>query len=91
MRRNVLLASVVVGVGIVCLAILSATESQDDHDGDGRGGLFVVTDRHGNPLSATPGTGQDRESRKQEETPEQLRKRVEYLRSLESDPPSGSH
>ncbi|GAA2768882.1 hypothetical protein GCM10010103_79270 [Streptomyces paradoxus] len=90
MHRRALLSSVVVGVVIACLSVLSATASQDAGDGDGQGGRFEVTDGQGRTPSANPRTAQEREAWTQDETPEQARRRIDYLESLESSRPSGS-
>lgn len=92
MHRRAILSSVVVGVGIVCLSILAATESEDAHDGDGQGGRFEVevTDGQGRTPSANPRTAREREAWTQDETPEQARRRIDYLQSLEASRQNGS-
>lgn len=83
MHRRAVLSSVVVGVGIVLLPVLSAAGSQDGPGGDGHGGRFEVTDGQGRTPSANPRTAQEREAWTQKETPEQARKRIDYLQRLD--------
>jgi thioredoxin reductase len=89
MHRRTVLIGVFVGVGLVCASTLS-TAQNDVHEGEGHGGQFTVTDRDGNTPSAAPHlTARQREQRRQGETPEQTRKRIDYLDSLQRKYSSG--
>ncbi|GAA2615455.1 hypothetical protein GCM10010304_80870 [Streptomyces roseoviolaceus] len=83
MHRRTVLIGVFAGVGLVCAAALSTAQT-DVNEGEGQGGQFTVTDRDGNTPSAGPSlTARQREQRRQVETPEQARKRIDYVDRLQ--------
>lgn len=83
MHRRTVLVGVFAGVGLVCASTLS-TAQNDVNEGEGHGGQFTVTDRDGDTPSAAPAlTERQREQRRQAETPEQVRKRIDYGDSLQ--------
>ena len=89
MHRRTVLIGVCAGVGLVCAFTLS-TAQKDVNEGEGHGGQFTVTDREGNtPSAGPPLTARQREQRRQVETPEQTRKRIDYVDSLQQKYSSG--
>jgi Spy/CpxP family protein refolding chaperone len=89
MHRRTVLIGMFAGVGLVCASTLS-TAQNDVNEGEGHGGHFTVTDRDGNTPSASPPlTARQREQRRQVETPEQARKRIDYVDRLQRKYSSG--
>jgi thioredoxin reductase len=89
MHRRTVLIGVFAGVGLVCASTLS-TAQNDVNEGEGHGGQFTVTDRDGNtPSAGPPLTERQREQRRQDETPEQFRKRIDYVDRLQRKYSSG--
>ncbi|GGV67096.1 hypothetical protein ACFUV2_28320 [Streptomyces pilosus] len=89
MHRRTVLIGVFAGIGLVCASTLSTAQNDVD-EGDGHGGQFTVTDRDGHtPSAGPPLTERQRKQRRQVETPEQVRKRIDYLESLQRKNSSG--
>ncbi|WP_437045207.1 hypothetical protein [Streptomyces sp. enrichment culture] len=83
MHRRTVLIGGFAGMGLVCASTLS-TAQNDVNEGEGHGGQFTVTDGDGNtPSAGPPLTERQRKQRRQVETPEQVRKRIDYLDSLQ--------